>query len=651
MYFRKIAGFLLLLTGTGCTACAQENKYVQSFRQLTEQSCTDRTCADSLFRLLYILSYEKEAITDSLSRRFTAYAAQFKQQPYLMAKASLMGAYTNCYIRNDLPAAFKDATAAIRFFEKEPAGKDLCFAYQLLSYVYQNTNNFKLAHETNLKALKIARQLDIPVLIANSYNDLGIDYNQENKYDKAKLVFLNTVALLEPSGDTATLAQAYLNVATACRNLEEYDSAFYYNEKGLKLAEQINHRSYIAYAYNDIGSFYVFRKQYALAVPYLKKAKAIREALNEPNELFWTYIFMGDSYTGMHQHSLGKQFYHKAIQLAASKENTPQLYEACLRLSAMYAGMHQFDSAYFYNNRYSLLKDSVMQAKKDLAADIFIASYELGEKEQQIQLLDEEMKNSRMKLQQQRLLLIFSLFIALVLLAVILLARKLKKQQFGRLLLEKQLAEESAKRVAEENLRKEKERIAGDLHDNVGSQLSFIIHSLDGINQDNAEKRAVITQNITRSVRSVIRNLRETIWLISDSNTRLQDFSDKLKVFVRDLFRLSDIKIDFTENIQEDTELNSLLSLNLYRICQEILTNAFKHSQAQNVRINLSFDKHTLSIKITDDGIGCRLANTHPEGYGLRNIHKRAQESDITVACTSAIEGGTEYVVFITVNS
>jgi signal transduction histidine kinase len=103
---------------------------------------------------------------------------------------------------------------------------------------------------------------------------------------------------------------------------------------------------------------------------------------------------------------------------------------------------------------------------------------------------------------------------------------------------------------AAQAIQKEKERISRDLHDNVGGQLSYVLYSLDGINTDDKSKRTEITGNVNESVRNVISNLRETIWAINDEAISINDFSDKLKVYVRSMFRNTETKISFTENIQ-----------------------------------------------------------------------------------------------------
>jgi signal transduction histidine kinase len=198
-----------------------------------------------------------------------------------------------------------------------------------------------------------------------------------------------------------------------------------------------------------------------------------------------------------------------------------------------------------------------------------------------------------------------------------------------------------------QKLQHDKERIARDLHDNIGGQLSYIIYSLDGINHEDKEKLSEVAGSINQSVRSVINSLRETIWAINDANIDAQDFSDKLKLFARNLFKHGKTKINFTENIKTKREMNSLVGLNLYRICQEILNNAFKYANATEVKIDLQCDEEKLFIVISDNGIGFDITHQNKEHYGLQNIKKRAMEFGISLKLETGINKGTRYELLV----
>lgn len=199
---------------------------------------------------------------------------------------------------------------------------------------------------------------------------------------------------------------------------------------------------------------------------------------------------------------------------------------------------------------------------------------------------------------------------------------------------------------AAQAVQKEKERISRDLHDNVGGQLSYVLYSLDGINETNKQKRAELTTNINESVRNVINNLRETIWAINDESISIQDFSDKLKVYARTMFRNTETQVMFDEKIESNLNLNSAAGLNLYRICQEIINNAFKHSKATELKIEISVDQN-IEIRISDNGIGFDQKNQLSDGFGLSNIKSRAEEIGVSLNLKTETGQGVSYTLIV----
>jgi signal transduction histidine kinase len=199
---------------------------------------------------------------------------------------------------------------------------------------------------------------------------------------------------------------------------------------------------------------------------------------------------------------------------------------------------------------------------------------------------------------------------------------------------------------ASKAMQKEKERISRDLHDNVGGQLSYVLYSVESLNDQDAGKRMTVTQNVSDSVRNVINNLRETIWAINDESISANDLSDKLKVYVRNMFRNTDIKIVFSEKINNNISLNSLTGLNMYRICQEIVNNVFKHAYASEISIAVNSAEH-LEIKIADNGVGFEKSESAHETYGLTNMTKRAEEAGINLEYNSAPGKGTHFRLLV----
>jgi len=222
-----------------------------------------------------------------------------------------------------------------------------------------------------------------------------------------------------------------------------------------------------------------------------------------------------------------------------------------------------------------------------------------------------ELSNKSQKLQQrnQQLIILITSVLFLVVLVF---------WQRNRIRLRKQVEEiETTKRI-----QVEKEKISRDLHDSVGGQLSYILYSLEG---EASLKDNPISKKISETVKNVISDLRQTIWAMSDDKLSLQSMSDKLKIYARNLLSNKGVKIVFEENIPEEYLDSSIKILNLFRACQEIINNAFKHANCSSLSVKISYVQK-IEIEISDDGIGISNEKTKTDNYGLANIKHRVKE-------------------------
>jgi two-component system, sensor histidine kinase LadS len=184
-------------------------------------------------------------------------------------------------------------------------------------------------------------------------------------------------------------------------------------------------------------------------------------------------------------------------------------------------------------------------------------------------------------------------------------------------------------------LQTERERISRDLHDNVGAQLSYIISNIDHIvetqNKDNNR-----LDDVADTAKNAILNLRETIWAINNEQITVEDFYDRFKLYATNQVKnRSDVRLVFNENIVHNHTLHPNQALNLYRICQEALTNALKYANAQTLDIFIrANDKPYFQFQLQDDGVGFDLMentdgtsrDSREGGYGLKNMKARAHE-------------------------
>lgn|GEM_PF-1834039 len=171
----------------------------------------------------------------------------------------------------------------------------------------------------------------------------------------------------------------------------------------------------------------------------------------------------------------------------------------------------------------------------------------------------------------------------------------------------------------QQKIQKERQRIARDLHDNVGSQLTYIITNLDRLsNQGNS-----YAEELSSFGRKAIGQLRETIWAIHSDYTDVEDFIDGIRKMCFQYLNGCKIEHQVQAEVSKVIKLTPIQTLNLYRIAQESVTNIIKHSRATLVEIYIEANSE-FTMRIRDNGIGTN--GDENRGHGLKNMENRAAE-------------------------
>jgi len=503
---------------------------------------------------------------------------------------SLLRHAQQLYEQNHYDAAQEKYLVALKQAEAENNPAAVVHASLSLARCYYFLNDHTASFKWSYNALHVVQRHHLDSLLSRTFYFLGALYIEDGRVDSAEKYSLKAIEFFLKEKNYSRLSQTYSTLAelhmSTSKDITKIESMISNAEKYAELSQD---KGMMAFAASKRYNYaFYLKKDYNEALTYINKAEKL-------------YLETG---------------FREAILNA-------------YRAKAECLIMLRDTAARNYIMQWFAFKDSVFRAEKALNVAKYETLYETQKKEQENKLLQQ--KNERNSL---LLLIVIVVFLLLIVLGLWLYNRNiLKNKQQELLLLQK--------------LQHDKERIARDLHDNIGGQLSYIIYSLDGINHEDKEKRSEVAGSINQSVRSVINSLRETIWAINDANIDAQDFSDKLKLFARNLFKHGKTKINFTENIKTKREMNSLVGLNLYRICQEILNNAFKYANATEVKIDLQCDEEKLLIIIGDNGIGFDITHQNKEHYGLQNIKKRAIEFGISLKLETGINKGTRYELLV----
>ena len=197
------------------------------------------------------------------------------------------------------------------------------------------------------------------------------------------------------------------------------------------------------------------------------------------------------------------------------------------------------------------------------------------------------------------------------------------------------------------HLQHERERISRDLHDNVGAQLSYIISNIDHIvetqNKDNNR-----LDDVSDTAKNAILNLRETIWAINNEQITVEDFYDRFKLYATNQIKnRAQVQLIFNEKIIYNRTLHPNQALNLYRICQEALTNALKYANATTIEVFIQTNEYSyFQFDLKDDGVGFDF-NENTEGYGFKNMKARAKEMGALLNLMSEKGKGTTVEIIL----
>lgn len=203
----------------------------------------------------------------------------------------------------------------------------------------------------------------------------------------------------------------------------------------------------------------------------------------------------------------------------------------------------------------------------------------------------------------------------------------------------------------------ERERIARDLHDELGSRLTAIKMAVAQLGQDAASRDA-----------SAREQLQFADQLVDDAIGAMHDLIDDLRPAVLDLGLLAALEWlarthsrqtgvphrMLSESDLPDALLDPFQMISLYRIAREALHNASRHAHARHVDISLVHVSGQLVMEITDDGVGIP-ASVDPakrtESSGIRGMHHRAASIGASLTLEAVAQGGLKLRVVLPVLS
>jgi signal transduction histidine kinase/ligand-binding sensor domain-containing protein len=201
-------------------------------------------------------------------------------------------------------------------------------------------------------------------------------------------------------------------------------------------------------------------------------------------------------------------------------------------------------------------------------------------------------------------------------------------------------------------LLKVRDKIAQDLHDDIGASLSSIRMYSEAVRLQVKEKLPqadMILERISENSKEIVENMSDIVWAINPKNDSLQFMEDRMHAFTAAVCSSKNIVPHFNKIDFHELKLPMEKRKNIFLIFKEAINNAAKYAACKNIFLNMEKNDKVLSLTIADDGKGFDVSKA-TSGNGLTNMQKRANELNAEIVIESKINEGTIVKLFVPLN-
>lgn len=616
--------------------------------------------AGELRLLLDILALDESLPTDTIwnyAMRADAIAA---------ALGDRRGATLALLAKSDVQLRRKNIDSAMLLIESEikrytvtdAADRDLYFKLARARIdCLDAAGRFEEATAHDYELIREAERYNDSLVLAECYNSLAAwDYNMD-LLDASMRWSYKALATTSPT------PRFYFVLANICFNLGDtywwigkLDSAERYIQRGMEFGRRIDNLLYWHYGLQKMAEIAVARRRFAEAERDILASIQVARRINgdEPNDgklivLASVYRNWGkpDKAIAVVKKALARDSAFEKVGMPGQRRAPGDMQQMVLYEQLARCYRDKGDHAHYEATLEQIIarKDTIYRRNSAAAIAELQTKYEVEKKEATI-------ARQNLALVKDRYLMFVSLLAAgsasVIFWLVFRNYRRRQRMNLLRLQEEEKRLAAQAVATAEET---ERRRIAADLHDNLGAQLSFIKRSVnfildqpDGFNEEEERK---YLRHVNDTAQTAMIDLRETIWVLNRDEVDIQEFADKLKSYLRQQLQGQEaIRWNFTERIRQRWKLSSGEVMDLFRIVQELVSNVIKHANADLVFVDLEgYGPGGYRLEVSDNGRGFDVKGRYEGHYGMENIDQRARKIGARLSIISTTGSGTKVVL------
>ena len=482
--------------------------------------------------------------------------------------------------------ALQSYQEALRHTDNMPDGKK--YKGKILTNIgamYEEQQDLAKALEYYNQSEAIAREVKDTLQIADVLNNRGLVLEQLNRYDEAVALYKEALIYYTALNNVERLTICYNSLGIVSKQQNKLEDAILYYTKAAEYAEKLESYYLVGALLNNVANVYALEKKYDQAISNSKEALRIARNINHL-----------------------------------------ELIQECLgSLSDHYAAKGDYQNALFYQKEFQSANDSMINISRASALAEMETRFDVERKELQIQNL--ETKSLLQEEENRRKKFFIGLLIslcALVLIGGFLLMRTAKLNQRKREL-----------EIIAATEKQERDRIAQDMHDELGSGISRINWITGEAQQNAGEEVKTKFAHIENIAHQLSSNMRSLIWLLHTGDVML----DVLLSRIRELGGQYEedfgfhVKMDLTENGKQTT-IRQNAARDIFLMFKECMTNIGKHAAASEVTCKISIVNGQLQLVITDNGKGFKPDEVKL-GHGLGNLLRRTNAMNGTMKIDS----------------
>jgi signal transduction histidine kinase len=491
-----------------------------------------------------------------------------------------------------------------------------------LANIYEKNQQYMPAMTSFLDALQYFESVNDEKNSNTIKGNIGLILLKIKNYSKALKYISNVVQYQEKNNFTEDLCVSCLNLGNVYLQMQDTVNALRFYNKSLKSCSSVGNKKGISSAYNNIGAINTEQKKSKTALAFYIKSKQVREQLNSDLDKANFDLNIAKEYIVNNRFTDAEKLLLATKVIFEKEKLTEKLQTNYKSLITVYTKLNDSDNVSFYVNKLIALNNQLLESLVLKQTAELETKYQTTKKEKLLVEKEAETK------QKNILLIGISTLVFLVALIGFLIYRqqKLKNKQQEQ---EFELRSAISKIETQNKLQEQRLNISRDLHDNIGSQLTFIISSVDNIKYAfdiGNTKLDTKLSNISSFAKSTIEELRDTIWAMNnneitfeDLESRIHNCIEKAKVAKEEIHFLFTTDPDLGE-----VKFSSVEGMNIYRTIQEAVNNSIKYADASQIMIEVKKQYNEIQIVIQDNGLGFD-ETTIERGNGLQNMQLRIE--------------------------